>query len=41
MAKNVFDKENVSRVNRDDLPGSYFLFGDDVNTYDISKNREK
>ena len=41
MAKNVFDKENVSKVNEDDLPSSYFLFGYGENTYDISENRAK
>ncbi len=41
MAMNVFDKENVSKVNNEDLPVSYGFFGDDGTTYDIGKNRKK
>ena len=41
MENNVFDKENISKVDSYELPSSYLLFGDDGTTYDISKNRAK
>lgn len=41
MTENIFDKEKISLVNREDIPNSYVTWNDNRKTYDIREKRER